>query len=179
MAVSPSVFRVNHGETKIAPVHVLDVATALNTMLTANSAIGQTYALPGPRTYTFEEIMTLVEALTLTKLKGPNFPKPMLKLAARIWDLIWWPTVSPDEVTRRYINDAEVAEGMKGFADLGIEPDLLEHVAITYLRRYRSASYFDVSFLSSFGRTGRVEMARAGTERGLYGVRHSLEESRS
>lgn len=124
---------------------MLDVATALNTMLTANSAIGQTYAFPGPRTYTFEEIMTLVEALTLTKLKGPNFPKPMLKAAARIWDLIWWPTVSPDEVTRRYIDDVEVAEGLKGFADLGIEPDLLEHVAITYLRRYRSASYFDVS----------------------------------
>jgi len=156
MAVSPSVYRVNHGETKIAPVHVLDVATALNAMLTANSAAGQTYAFPGPRTYTFEEIMSLVEALTLTKLKGPNFPKPMLKAAARIWDLIWWPTVSPDEVTRRYIDDVEVAEGLKGFADLGIEPDLLEHVAITYLRRYRSASYFDVSsaITSIFGGGG-------------------------
>ncbi|KAK4698928.1 NADH dehydrogenase (ubiquinone) 1 alpha subcomplex subunit 9, partial [Phenoliferia sp. Uapishka_3] len=144
MAVSPSVYRVNHMETKIAPVHVMDVAQALAVMLKAPSSASSTYAFPGPKTYDFETILSLVEALTLKKLKGPNFPRPILALAARLWDLVWWPTLSPDEVTRRFINDLEVEEGLKGFADLGIEPDVLEDVAIVYLRRYRSSAYFDL-----------------------------------
>lgn len=116
----------------------MDVAQALSIMLTAPSTASSTFAFPGPKVYDFETIMSLVEALTLKKLKGPNFPRPILALAARLWDLVWWPTLSPDEVTRRFINDLEVEEGLKGFADLGIEPDVLEDVAIVYLRRYRS-----------------------------------------
>ncbi|CEQ39765.1 SPOSA6832_01313, partial [Sporobolomyces salmonicolor] len=144
LAVSPSVFRVNHGETKIAPVHVLDVASALNIMYTAPSTVGSTFALPGPRTYTFEQLLNMAEALTLKKLRGPNFPKPLLAALARAWDLVWWPTLSPDEVTRRYIDDLPVAPGTKGFADLGIEPDSIEDLAIVYLRRYRGSSYVDL-----------------------------------
>ncbi|GAA6047633.1 hypothetical protein JCM3770_001599 [Rhodotorula araucariae] len=144
LAVSPSVFRVNHGETKIAPVHVLDVASALNTMYTASSSLRSTYALPGPRTYTFEQLLHMVEALTLKKLRGPNFPRPVLAALARAWDLVWWPTLSPDEVTRRYIDDLPVGPGVKGFADLGIEPDVLDDVAINYVRRYRGSAYYDL-----------------------------------
>ncbi|GAA6023849.1 hypothetical protein JCM10207_005394 [Rhodosporidiobolus poonsookiae] len=144
LAVSPSVYRVNHGQTKIAPVHVLDVAAALNTMYTAPSSLGSTYSLPGPKTYTFEQLLQLAEALTLKKLRGPNFPKPVLAALARAWDLVWWPTLSPDEVTRRYIDDLPVAPGTKGFADLGIEPEILDDIAIVYLRAHRSASYVDL-----------------------------------
>jgi hypothetical protein len=113
-------------------------------MMSAPSTVGSTFALPGPKTYTFETLLSLVEALTLKKLKGPNFPRPVLALAARLWDLVWWPTVSPDEVVRRYINDVPVTAGLKGFEDLGIEPDVLEEVAIVYLRRYRSSAYYDL-----------------------------------
>lgn len=116
----------------------MDVAQALSIMLKAPSTASSTFALPGPKTYDFETILALVEALTLKKLQGPNFPRPILALAARLWDLVWWPTLSPDEVTRRFINDVDVAEGLKGFKELGIEPDVLEDVAIVYLRRYRS-----------------------------------------
>ena len=116
----------------------MDVAQALSIMLTAPSTASSTFALAGPKTYTFETLLALVEALTLKKLQGPNFPKPVLALAARLWDLVWWPTLSPDEVTRRFIDDFAVEGGLKGFADLGIEPDVLEDVAIVYLRRYRS-----------------------------------------
>ncbi|GAA5875571.1 hypothetical protein JCM3774_006106 [Rhodotorula dairenensis] len=144
LAVSPSVYRVNHGQTKIAPVHVLDVAAALNTMYTAGSTLGETFSLPGPRTYTFEQLLHMTEALTLKKLRGPNFPKPVLAALARVWDYAWWPTLSPDEVTRRFIDDLPAAPGTKGFADLGIDPDVLEDIAIVYLRRYRGSAYQDL-----------------------------------
>lgn len=125
-------------------IKVLDVAAALNTMLTAQSTVGETFSLPGPRTYTFEQLLHMTEALTLKKLRGPNFPKPLLALMSRMWDLVWWPTVSPDEVTRRYISDLPTKIGELGFKELGIEPDVLEDAAIVYLRRYRGASYADL-----------------------------------
>lgn len=133
-------------------------------MLTAPSTASSLFVLRGPKTYTFETLLSLVEALTLKKLTGPSVPKPLLMLAARVWDLVWWPTLSPDEVTRRYIDDVPVVKAgavmgsmpgfggasrfdsgiltpeiVKGFAELGIEPDVLEEVAIVYLRRYRSS----------------------------------------
>jgi len=108
-------------------------------MLTAQSTVGETFSLPGPRTYTFEQLLHMTEALTLKKLRGPNFPKPLLALMSRAWDLVWWPTLSPDEVTRRYINDLPTKAGELGFKELGIEPDVLEDRAIQYLRRYRGA----------------------------------------
>ncbi|KAM0792101.1 hypothetical protein ACM66B_004805 [Microbotryomycetes sp. NB124-2] len=144
LAVSPSVYRVNHGQTVISPVHVLNVAEALNVMMSAPSTAGSTFALKGPKSYTFEQLLQLTESLILKKLDGPNFPKPLLMAMARVWDLIWWPTLSPDEVTRRYISDADIAPGLKTFADLQIEADDLEVHAITYLRRYRSSAYFDL-----------------------------------
>ncbi|KAI5479490.1 hypothetical protein MNV49_003432 [Pseudohyphozyma bogoriensis] len=144
IAMSPSVFRVNNMETKITPVHVLDVAEALKVMMDAPSTASSTFALAGPKTYTFEQLLSLVEALTLKKLRGPNFPRPVLALASRLWDLVWWPTVSPDEVVRRFIDDVAVDPSLKGFADLGIEPDVVEDVAIVYLRRYRSSAYYDL-----------------------------------
>ncbi|KAK4052945.1 Protein-lysine N-methyltransferase efm5 [Microbotryomycetes sp. JL221] len=149
LAVSPSVYRVNHGQTKIAPVHVMNVAEALSIMMNAPSTANSTFALKGPKTYTFEQLLQLTESLTLKKLSGPNFPKPILMALARMWDLIWWPTLSPDEVTRRFINDADIVAGLKTFQDLGIEADDLEVHAITYLRRYRSSSYFDIPATSS------------------------------
>lgn len=117
-------------------------------MLSAPSTASSTFALAGPKTYTYATLMSLIESVTLKKLSGPNFPKPMLMLAARLWDFVWWKTVSPDEVTRRYLDDVSAAEELravgvngellKGFAELGIEPDVVEDAAITYLRRHRS-----------------------------------------
>jgi len=118
---------------------VLDVASALNIMMTAKSTVGETYSLSGPRTYTFEQLLHMTEALTLKKLRGPNFPKPLLAAMSRMWDLVWWPTLSPDEVTRRFISDLPKRAGELGFKELGIEPDVIEDVAIQYLRRYRGS----------------------------------------
>ena len=127
------------------------MAEALSLMYRAPSTASSTFILPGPKSYNFETLLHLVESLTLTKLSGPNFPKPVLKFASRLWDLVWWPTLSPDEVERRFIDDVVYSEeGAKGWADLGITPDVLEDVAIVYLRRYRSASYFDLPVSTHF-----------------------------
>jgi hypothetical protein len=118
----------------------VDVAHALEVMLDAeNTSMGQTFSLAGPRSYTIAEMMQLVEALTYNKIVRPalNVPKPILMTASKLAQLAWWPMLSPDEVTQRFLDCKPDEPGTKSWADLGIEPDLLEEVAIMYLRRYR------------------------------------------
>lgn len=142
-------------------------------MLSApRAAVGSTFVLPGPQTYTYADLIKLVSALTLKSHNAPNLPKPIAMAFAKVVNrALWWPTISPDEVERKYIDDkytsakinnagvpagweASAAEGIenavgvngeavKSWAELGIEPELIEEHAIKYLRRFRSAATFD------------------------------------
>lgn len=143
IATKPYFWRVNEQQTKVRPVHALDVAEAAKLSAYANSTIGQTLSLGGPKTYTYEELIALVEQHTLNKLQGMNVPLPLLKMASAAWQNIWWPTSVPDEFTRKTINDLPDQPGTLSWADLDMQPGTLEDNAITYLRQYRPASFFD------------------------------------
>lgn len=146
MANWPLTWHVNHGRTKLRPTHVLNVAHALEIMLDAeNTSIGQTFSLAGPKQYTITQLLSLVESLTFNKTvrEGLNVPKFALKFAATLADKPWWPMLNPDEVERRYIDDLLDEPGTKSWADLGMEPDEIEDVALTYLRRYRPAVQYE------------------------------------
>ncbi|KAF8758484.1 RmlD substrate binding domain [Rhizoctonia solani] len=139
MAVWPILWTLNHGDTKIRPVHVLDVAQALsNLSVITNPA--QVYNLPGPAYHTYTTMLDLVAAVTCkTPAHPPTIPKPIALALARAAQVVWWPALSPDEVVRRYINDSDVPGDWDA---LGITPEEVEGHAITYLRRYRSAVNF-------------------------------------
>lgn len=122
----------------VALSQVLDVAEAMQRMMDAESTVGQTFSLAGPKTYSYNDIIRIAETHTLKKLGGFSVPKWMASATTRLWENVWWPTISPDEVVRRYLNDKEAAPGTLGFEYLDIKPDALEDVAIIYLRRYRS-----------------------------------------
>ncbi|KAJ9101809.1 hypothetical protein QFC21_003148 [Naganishia friedmannii] len=173
IASYPTLFHLNNGQTRTRPAHVLDVAEALNVMLNApRTSDGATFALPGPRTYTHASLVALVGAMTLKSHAAPNLPKPVAMAIATVFNrALWWPTVSPDEVIRKYIDDAGaevvpvndgVPEGwaqqtdaamasargidgepVKGWEELYIDPETIEEHAIKYLRRFRSAATFD------------------------------------
>ncbi|KAE8255478.1 hypothetical protein A4X13_0g3028 [Tilletia indica] len=147
MASWPITWHVNHGRTTLRPVHSLDISLALELMMDAEeTSIGQTFTLAGPKTHTVSELLNLVQSLTLNKIVrlGLNIPKPVLMTASKIGDLAWWPMLSPDEVVRRYLNDKADEVGTKSWSDLGIVPDEVEEVAITYLRRYRGHLTFEL-----------------------------------
>lgn len=119
-------------------------------MSRAPSTIGQTFELTGPRTYTYEELFGVLEALTLKPLT-PSFGLPvwLLKLWSRVLNrAVWWPTLSEDEIVRRSIDDQEtLSPGAHGFEYFGIEPDMVEHAAISYLRYYRSSCVESLYFV--------------------------------
>jgi NADH dehydrogenase (ubiquinone) 1 alpha subcomplex subunit 9 len=139
MAVWPIWWKLNEAQTKIRPVHVFDVAQALANLL-ANPQFSRTLNLPGPSTLTYEYLLDLVTSVTLQPAsQSPTLPKSVAALLAKLAQNIWWPTLSPDEVTRRYIDDAEV---IGDWDAVGVQPSEIETHALTYLRRYRSAVNF-------------------------------------
>lgn len=86
---------------------------------------------------TYEYLLTLVSSVTYNPVsRAPILPKPVALALAKAAQAVWWPALSPDEVIRRYIDDADVPGDWDKF---GITPDEIEEHAITYLRRYRSA----------------------------------------
>lgn len=141
MASWPITWKLNRGRTVLRPVHSLDVAQALATISEADAiSMGQTFSLYGPKAYTVRELLQLVEDFTYQKIVEPeiNVPKSLFSIVAKLGEKsVWWPMFNADEVKRRFIDEVP-ADGTKTFADLGIQPDVLEDVAIMYLRRYRS-----------------------------------------
>lgn len=98
---------------------------------------GRTLNLPGPSTLTYQYLLDLVSSVTLhPPSRAPVLPEKLAGLIAGLGRGVWWPTLSPDEVARRYIDDAEVPGDWDA---VGVEPSEIEPHAITYLRRYRTA----------------------------------------
>ncbi|KAH9948833.1 NADH dehydrogenase [Amylocystis lapponica] len=136
IAFWPVWWKLNNMETKIRPAHVMDVAQAL-TNLISMSALPDTFSLPGPSELTYEYLLTLVSHLTCQPpSRAPVLPKAVALALARAAQAVWWPTLSPDEVRRRYIDDVNVPGD---WDKLGVVPDEIEQHAIAYVRRYRSA----------------------------------------
>jgi len=132
-------WKLNHGQTKIRPVHVLDVAQALAN-LEGVPALPKTLHLPGPSALTFNYLIDLVSAVTYNDIgKGPAIPKRIALALAAAGQKLYWPTLSPDEVERRYMDDKDIPGDWE---EVGVVPDEIENHALTYLRRYRSADNF-------------------------------------
>ncbi|WFD25964.1 Protein-lysine N-methyltransferase efm5 [Malassezia nana] len=161
MASWPITWKLNHGRTKLMPVHSLDVAQALVTIAQNDAlSMGETFSLYGPKTYTVRELLQIVEDITYQKIVSPevNVPRPVFSALAKFGEKIaWWPMFNADEVTRRFIDEVP-APGTKGFADLGITPDVLEDVAIMYLRRFRSHLRYEQPIDNA--RTGAVKLRK-------------------
>ncbi|KAI0032552.1 NAD(P)-binding protein [Vararia minispora EC-137] len=143
MAVWPIWWKLNNAATKIRPVHVMDVAQALAN-LERMDALPQIMSLPGPSTHTYAYLLELISTLTYNAPSGaPTLPKSLVLAAAGLLQrALFWPTLSPDEIERRYIDDVGADRDKKFSGDwdvVGIHPDEIERHAIAYVRRYRSA----------------------------------------
>lgn len=136
LLVWPVWWKLNNGHTKTRPVHVMDVASVLTNLMTMPVTPG-TFSLPGPASLNNAYILDLIRSLTYsTPSTAPVMPKAIAKAIARAAQATWWPLISPDEVERRYIDDADTAGDWSTF---GVEPAHIEQLALTYVRRYRSA----------------------------------------
>ncbi|KAL9711048.1 Protein-lysine N-methyltransferase efm5 [Leucoagaricus gongylophorus] len=136
VAIWPIWWKLNQADTKIRPVHVLDVAQALANQV-ARTIPGSTLSLPGPSTLTYEYLLDLVSSVTIRPpSQAPMLPKSVALVLSKLAQNVWWPALSPDEVARRYIDDTDAPGDWEA---VGVDPTEIESHAITYLRRYRTA----------------------------------------
>ncbi|MEK9971695.1 MAG: complex I NDUFA9 subunit family protein [Ferrovibrio sp.] len=138
-ALTPALPLVDGGETRLQPVYVGDVASAILRAVQDDAAAGQTYELGGPKVYSMKEIMQMT--LTAIHKKRLLVPVPGFALKPLALALELQPLFAPP-ITRDQIEllkaDNVVAEGAKGLKDLGVEqPTPVEGMIETYLYRYR------------------------------------------
>ncbi len=138
----PALPLVGGGKTRFQPVFVGDVAAAILHCLTDETARGQTYELGGPNIYSFRELMQIVLRETDRERVLLPIPFGLATIQAAFLQFLPRPILTPDQVTLLR-TDNVVAEGAKGFAQLGIEPTSVEAEVPAYLWRFRPKGQYE------------------------------------
>jgi uncharacterized protein YbjT (DUF2867 family) len=144
--ISPMLPLIGGGLTKLQPVYVGDVATAVANAVDGNAKAGATYELGGPEVLTMREIMEIILAITDRDRMLVSLPFGLAKLQAMF--LQFAPgalKLTPDQVallrSDTIVSDAAKAAGLT-LEGLGITADSLEAVGPQYLWRFRATGQF-------------------------------------
>src|SRR6266403_732857 len=144
--ISPVLPLIGGGLTKLQPVYVGDVATAIADAVDGKTKAGATYELGGPEVLTMREIIEIILATIERRRMLVPVPFGLAKLQALLLQFAPGPLkLTPDQVVLLQSDNvvspaAKAAElTLKG---LGIAPDSLEAVAPQYLWRFRKAGQF-------------------------------------
>jgi uncharacterized protein YbjT (DUF2867 family) len=135
--------------TRFQPVYVDDVAQAAVAGTTGQAAAG-VYELGGPDIATFKGLMqTMLDVINRRRLIV-NIPFWVARIMASVFDFGHWvtgglvpnPVITRDQV-KSLGSDNIVADGAKGFADLGITPTAMSAILPDYLWRFRPSGQYD------------------------------------
>ncbi|MDB5500201.1 MAG: 3-beta hydroxysteroid dehydrogenase/isomerase [Tardiphaga sp.] len=133
-------------DTKMQPVYVGDVATAVADAVDGKTKAGATYELGGPEVLTMREIVEIILATIERKRTLLPVPFGIAKLQAMV--LQFAPgalKLTPDQVALlrvdNVVSEAAKAAGLT-LEGLGIAPDSLEAIAPQYLWMYRATGQF-------------------------------------
>jgi uncharacterized protein YbjT (DUF2867 family) len=144
--MSPALPLIGGGVTRLQPVHVGDVATAVADAADGKTRPGGVYEFGGPEVLTMREIMEIILAITERKRMLVPLPFSLARLQAAF--LQFAPgalKLTPDQVellrVDNVVSDVAKAAGLT-LEGLGITPDSLEAVAPQYLWRFRAAGQF-------------------------------------
>ena len=144
--MSPALPLIGGGHTKMQPVFVGDVATAIADAVDGKAKAGSTYELGGPEVMTMREIMQVI--LDVTERNRLLLPLPFGLANLQAMLLQFAPgdfKLTPDQV--ELLKSDNVVSDKAKFANttlegLGITPDSLEAVAPSYLWRFRRTGQF-------------------------------------
>lgn len=144
--ISPVLPLIGGGVTKMQPVYVGDVATAIADAADGKAKAGAVYELGGPELLSFREILEFILKTTDRDRALVSLPFALAKLQALF--LQFAPgalKLTPDQVELlrhdNVVSDAAKAAGLT-LEGLGIAPDSMEAVLPQYLWRFRPAGQF-------------------------------------
>ena len=136
MAMYSPIMPVISGDSRFQPVYVGDVADAIVAGLEQDEAVGKTYELGGPRTYTFRELLAWILHETRRHRAMIDIPAGVARFQARVGELIPGKPFTRDQLTMLE-RDNVVSAGALGLPALGIVPTPVELIVPGYLDRYR------------------------------------------
>ena len=144
--ISPVLPLIGGGLTKLQPVYVGDVATAVADAVDGKTKPGATYELGGPEVLTMREIIEIILATIERRRMLVSLPFGLAKLQALFLQFAPGPLkLTPDQVvllrSDNVVSQAAKAAGLT-LEGLGIVPDSLEAIAPQYLWRFRKAGQF-------------------------------------
>jgi NADH dehydrogenase len=144
--LSPALPLIGGGTTRMQPVYVGDVATAIADAVDGKARAGATYELGGPEVLTMREIMETILKITDRDRMLVSLPFGLAKLQSIF--LQFAPgalKLTPDQVellrSDNVVSQAAKSAGLT-LEGLGITPDSIEAVAPNYLWRFRPAGQF-------------------------------------
>jgi uncharacterized protein YbjT (DUF2867 family) len=144
--MSPVLPLIGGGATRMQPVYVGDVATAIAVAVDGNAKPGATYELGGPEVLTIREIIDTIQKIADRDRMLVSLPFGVAKLQSLF--LQFAPgalKLTPDQVellrSDNVVSQAAKSAGLT-LEGLGITPDSLEAVAPNYLWRFRPAGQF-------------------------------------
>jgi uncharacterized protein YbjT (DUF2867 family) len=144
--ISPVLPLIGGGVTKLQPVYVGDVATAVADAVDGKTKQGVPYELGGPEVLTMREIIELILATIERRRILVSLPFGLAKLQALLLQFAPGPLrLTPDQIV--LLRSDNVVSGSAKHADLtleglGIVPDSLEAIAPQYLWRFRKSGQF-------------------------------------
>ncbi len=124
------------GGFKLQPVFVSDVADAVVTAALPRFA-GKTFALGGPRVYSFKQVLELVLSASGRKRWLIPVPLGIARIKAAFLQYLPNPLLTPDQVKLMSVDNV-VPPGSPGLAELGITPTAAELIVPTYLSRFQN-----------------------------------------
>jgi uncharacterized protein YbjT (DUF2867 family) len=144
--ISPVLPLIGGGLTKLQPVYVADVATAIADAVDGKTKPGATYELGGPEVLTMREVMEIILATIERRRMLVSLPFGLAKWKAMFLQFAPGPLkLTPDQVallrSDNVVSDTAKAAGLT-LEGLGIVPDSLEAIAPQYLWRFRRAGQF-------------------------------------
>ena len=144
--ISPILPLIGGGLTKLQPVYVGDVATAIADAVDGKTKPGATYEIGGPEVMTMREVLEAILRVTERNSTLVSLPFALARLQA--FFLQFAPgdlKLTPDQVellrSDNVVSDAAKAAGLT-LEGLGIAPDSLEAITPSYLWRYRKTGQF-------------------------------------
>ena len=144
--ISPVLPLIGGGLTKLQPVYVGDVASAVAEAVDGKTRPGATYELGGPEVLTMREIIEIILAAIGRKRMLVSLPFELAKLQALL--LQFAPgalKLTPDQVellrSDNVVSSAAKDAGLT-LEGLGIAPDSLEAVIPQWLWRFRKTGQF-------------------------------------
>jgi uncharacterized protein YbjT (DUF2867 family) len=144
--ISPALPLIGGGLTRLQPVYVGDIATAVADAVDGKAKPGAIYELGGPEVLTMREIMEIILLITERKRTLVSLPFGLAKLQSMLLQFAPGAVkLTPDQVellrADNVVSDAAKAAGLT-LEGLGITPDSLEAIAPQYLWRFRAAGQF-------------------------------------